>query len=54
MQPNGDQLDVISKMVSESTIKPVVDKTYSFEDGIEAYLHLATGRATGKVIIKMS
>lgn len=54
MQPNGDQLDMISKMVKESTIKPIVDKTYSFEDGIDAYLYLATGRAKGKVIIKMS
>jgi NADPH:quinone reductase-like Zn-dependent oxidoreductase len=54
MQPNGDQLDLISKMIKESTIKPVVDKTYTFEDGIDAYLYLATGRAKGKVVIKMS
>lgn len=54
MQPNGDQLDSISSMVKDSKIKPIVDKIYSFEDGIDAYQHLATGRAKGKVIIKMA
>jgi NADPH:quinone reductase-like Zn-dependent oxidoreductase len=54
MQPNGEQLDLISTMVKDAKIKPVVDKVYSFEESIEAYLYLATGRAKGKVIIKLS
>jgi len=54
MQPNGEQLDAISIMVKEGIIKPVIDKVYAFEEGIEAYLYLATGRAKGKVIISMS
>lgn len=54
MQPNGEQLDAISTMVKDGKIKPVVDKVYSFEDSIEAYLYLATGRARGKVIVKLS
>lgn len=54
MQPNGEQLDAISAMVKDGKIKPVIDKVYSFEEGIEAYLYLATGRAKGKVIISMS
>ena len=54
MQPNGEQLDAISTMVKEAKIKPVVDKVYSFAEGIEAYLYLATGRAKGKVIITLS
>ena len=53
MQPNGEQLDAISQMVKESILRPVVDKVYAFEDGIEAYTHLATGRAKGKVIITL-
>jgi len=53
MQPNGQQLDAISAMAKEGEIKPVIDKIYSFEDGIEAYLYLATGRAKGKVIVRM-
>ncbi len=54
MQPNGKQLDEISVMVKEGKIKPVIDKVYPFEEGIDAYLYLATGRAKGKVIISMS
>jgi NADPH:quinone reductase-like Zn-dependent oxidoreductase len=54
MQPNGEQLDAISTMVKEAKIKPVVDKVYSFEKSIDAYLYLAKGRAKGKVIISLS
>ncbi len=54
MQPNGEQLDALSSMVKDAKIKPVVDKVYSFEEGIEACLYLATGRAKGKVIISLS
>ncbi len=54
MQPNRAQLDEISTMVEDGKIKPVIDKIYSFEDAIEAYLYLSTGRAKGKVIIKIS
>jgi len=53
MQPNGDQLDIISDMLIDGKIKPVIDNAYSFEDGIEAYLYLATERAKGKVIINL-
>ncbi len=54
MQPNGEQLDAISVLVKDAKIKPVVDKVYSFQDSIEAFLYLATGRAKGKVIITLS
>lgn len=54
MQPNGAQLDAISAMVKNGKIKPVIDTVYSFEDSIEAYLYLATGRVKGKVVIRMS
>lgn len=54
MQPNGEQLDKLSSMVKDTKIKPVIDKVFSFEDSIEAYLYLSTGRAKGKVIISLS
>ena len=54
MQPNGEQLDGISAMVKDLKIKPVIDKVYAMENGIDAYSYLATGRAKGKVIISMS
>jgi NADPH:quinone reductase-like Zn-dependent oxidoreductase len=54
MQPNGEQLDIISAMVKDGKIKPVIDTVYSFNDSIEAYSYLAKGRAKGKVVISMS
>jgi len=54
MQPNGEQLNAITKMVENGDIKPIVDLIYSIEDGIDAYEYLATGRAQGKVIISFS
>jgi NADPH:quinone reductase-like Zn-dependent oxidoreductase len=54
MQPDAKQLNTISKMVEDGDIKPIIDLIYSLDDGIDAYLYLATGRAKGKVIISMS
>jgi NADPH:quinone reductase-like Zn-dependent oxidoreductase len=53
MHPNGDHLKQIKTMIEEEKIKPIVDQVYPFIKGIEAFEHLATGRAKGKVIIKM-
>lgn len=53
MQPNGEQLNVITAMVENGTIKPVVDKVYAFENSIDACVYLATGKAKGKVIISI-
>jgi len=54
MNPNGKQLEEIKTMVEEGTIKPIVDLIYDFEDAIDAYEYLATGKAKGKVIISMA
>ena len=54
MQPNAAQLKEIKTMVEEGDIKPTVDLIYEFEDGIDAYEYLTTGRAEGKVIISLS
>jgi NADPH:quinone reductase-like Zn-dependent oxidoreductase len=54
MQPNGEQLNAMTTMVENGDIKPIVDLIYSFEDGIDAYEYLATGRAQGKVIVSLS
>jgi len=54
MQPNAKQLEEVKILVEDDTIKPIVDLIYSFEDGIDAYEYLATGKAKGKVIISMA
>lgn len=54
MQPNGEQLSAITALVENGNMKPIVDKVYSFENSIEAYLYLASGRAKGKIVISLS
>lgn len=53
MHPNGTHLNQIKSLVEDEKIKPVIDKVYPFSESIEAFLHLATGRAKGKIVIKM-
>jgi len=54
MHPNGGHLNEIKSMIEDEKIKPIIDKVYSFSESIEAFEHLATGRAKGKIIIKIN
>ncbi|MHA3060771.1 NADP-dependent oxidoreductase [Acinetobacter sp. ANC 4636] len=54
MQPNGQQLSEISKLVEYGKINPVVDKTYEFSEIKNAFQYVNTGRAKGKVVLKIS
>lgn len=54
MHPNGAHLNQIKSMIEEEKIKPIIDKVYPFSEGIEAFTHLATGRAKGKIVIKIN
>jgi NADPH:quinone reductase-like Zn-dependent oxidoreductase len=54
MHPDGAQLAEIKTLVEGEKIKPVIDKVYDFADSIDAFLHLASGRAKGKIIIKIN
>ncbi|CCM03949.1 uncharacterized protein FIBRA_06102 [Fibroporia radiculosa] len=50
---NGDDLQRVAAYVSEGKIKPIVDSTFAFEDALEAYERMTSGRATGKIVIKV-
>ena len=54
MHPNGSHLGVIKSMVEDDKIKPIIDKVYPFSESIEAFTHLASGRAKGKIVIKIA
>jgi len=54
MHPNGAHLNEIKSMVEEEKIKPIIDKVYPFSESIEAFTHLASGRAKGKIVIKIN
>ena len=51
---NGAHLNEIKSLVEDEKIKPIIDKVYSFSEGVDAFTHLASGRAKGKIVIKIS
>lgn len=53
MQANGKQLSEIGKLIERGVIRPVVDKVFSFEEMNEAMSYVSSGRAKGKVIVKV-
>ena len=53
MHPDGEELGQIKTLVEEGKIKPVIDKVYPFSQSAEALAHLASGRAKGKIVVKI-
>jgi len=53
MRANGDQLREIGALVDSGAIRPVVDRVFAFESTKEALAYVETGRAKGKVVVKM-
>jgi NADPH:quinone reductase-like Zn-dependent oxidoreductase len=53
MHPNGAHLSAIKSLIEDEKIKPIIDKVYSFSESIEAFTHLASGRAKGKVVVRI-
>ncbi|EDM37791.1 Alcohol dehydrogenase, zinc-binding protein [Pedobacter sp. BAL39] len=53
MKANGNQLSKITELIEQGHLKPVIDKIFPFEQTNQALLHIKTGRAKGKVIIKV-
>jgi len=53
MQANGKQLSEIGNLIETDVISPVIDKVYSFEQLNEALSYVSSGRAKGKVIVKV-
>lgn len=53
MKANGNQLREITALVDSGAIRPVVDRVFPFEATQEAMAYVETGRAKGKVVIKI-
>lgn len=53
MQANGKQLSEISSLIEAGVIRPIIDKVFSFEQTNEAMSYVSSGRAKGKVIVKV-
>ena len=53
MRAEGTQLGQITSLIDAGIIKPVIDKVFPFEQTNEAMAYVETGRAKGKVVIKI-
>ncbi len=53
MRANGAQLREIASLIDAGAIRPVIDRVFAFDATNDALAYLETGRAKGKVVIKM-
>jgi len=53
MRANGKQLHEITKLIESGDIRPVVDKVFPFAQTNEALAYVESGRAKGKVVVKV-
>ncbi len=53
MKANGTQLREITQLFEAGVLRPVVDRVFPFEQTNEALAYVETGRAKGKVVIKV-
>jgi NADPH:quinone reductase-like Zn-dependent oxidoreductase len=54
MRADGAQLTQLGKLIDAGVIRPVVDKVFPFAQTPEALAYVETGRAKGKVVIKIA
>ncbi len=53
VRASGDQLREIGSLIDSGIIRPVVDRVFPFESTKEAMAYVETGRAKGKVVVKV-
>jgi NADPH:quinone reductase-like Zn-dependent oxidoreductase len=53
MQSNGAQLREQAALYDAGHLRPVIDKTFPFDQTLEALAYVEQGRANGKVVITL-
>jgi alcohol dehydrogenase len=54
VRADGAQLSEITRLVESGAIRPLLDKVFPLEQARDAFAYSESGRATGKVIIKVA
>lgn len=54
MRADGAQLAQIAKLIDADAIRPVVDRVFPFAQTAQALAYVETGRAKGKVVVKVA
>ena len=50
----AEDLQVLARLAENGTLKPVIDRTYSFQQIPEAHAYVETGRKRGSVVVSVS
>jgi NADPH:quinone reductase-like Zn-dependent oxidoreductase len=53
MQANGAQLRELAALYDAGHLRPVIDRTFPFEQTLDALAYIEQGRANGKVVITL-
>jgi NADPH:quinone reductase-like Zn-dependent oxidoreductase len=53
MQANGGQLRELASLYHAGRLRPLIDKTFPFDQTLEALAYVEQGRASGKVVITL-
>jgi NADPH:quinone reductase-like Zn-dependent oxidoreductase len=51
MKASGAQLNVLAELYDTGALRPVMDRTFTFEDTLDAMAYVEAGEANGKVVI---
>ncbi len=51
MEPDGEKLAEIATLITDGTVRPVLDSTFPLDDVAAAYDHARSGGANGKIAI---
>lgn len=54
MHPSGAELSELASLVDAGTLHPVIDRVFPFAEIEQAFAYLETGRAKGKVVVRMA
>jgi NADPH:quinone reductase-like Zn-dependent oxidoreductase len=54
MRASGAQLGEITKLIDAGVLRPIVDRTYPFDEAPQALAYVEGGRSKGKVVITMA
>ncbi len=51
MKASGAQLKALAALYDAGTLRPVLDRTFAFDETLEAMAHVEQGKADGKIVI---
>ena len=53
MRPSGSELAELTRLVDDGRLTPAIDRVFAFDDIAQAFEYLESGRAKGKVVVRM-